>query len=183
MASTSPDTMHHFSPDFHDESEDEEFVYPGAESEAEHVPETNQTPSPVEEQRVVPSTPIEPDHVHVSSQASTPEVAHGSPIPVQPISNTAHPTPAQLEALHTAASSGNLKQLQSLFKDALQNGELEAFALSNDASPRTGLTVLHAAASRGYLNIVKWLIEECGAMPDIEDKEGEVGPISFIYQA
>ncbi|KAK2466324.1 hypothetical protein APHAL10511_001966 [Amanita phalloides] len=29
------------------------------------------------------------------------------------------------------------------------------------------------AASRGYINIVSWLIEDSGAMPDLEDREGE----------
>ncbi|KAG9127613.1 hypothetical protein FRC07_011653 [Ceratobasidium sp. 392] len=48
-----------------------------------------------------------------------------------------------------------------------------AFALANDAAPRTGLTALHAAASRGRLAVVRWLVEECGAMTDLEDKEGE----------
>jgi hypothetical protein len=78
-----------------------------------------------------------------------------------------------------------------LFKNALESGDVEPFALANDASSRTGLTALHAAASRGYLEIVRWreykpiqyasadkstcvVIEECGAMPDLEDKEGEV---------
>ncbi|KAL4264569.1 hypothetical protein AB1N83_004346 [Pleurotus pulmonarius] len=41
------------------------------------------------------------------------------------------------------------------------------------AVPETGSTALHAAASRGYLDIVQWLVEQCGAMPDLEDKEGE----------
>ncbi|KAH9940598.1 hypothetical protein B0H21DRAFT_794571 [Amylocystis lapponica] len=59
------------------------------------------------------------------------------------------------------------------FRRAVQSGDVEPFALANDASSRTGLTALHAASSRGYLDIVKWLVEECGAMPDIEDKEGE----------
>nr|GAT54053.1 ankyrin unc44 [Mycena chlorophos] len=84
-----------------------------------------------------------------------------------------HPSPAQLEALYAAASSGDLEQLQRLFRNALDGGNVEPFGLSNDASTRTGLTALHAAASRGYLDIVSWLVEYCGAMPDLEDKEGE----------
>lgn len=84
------------------------------------------------------------------------------------------PSPAQLEALYAAASSGDLRLFQNLFRNSLENGTVEPFGLANDASPRTGLTALHAAAARGYVDIVKWLIEECGAIPDLEDKEGEV---------
>jgi hypothetical protein len=67
-----------------------------------------------------------------------------------------HPSPAQLESLYAAASSGDLLLLQKLFRNALQTGDVEAFALANDASSRTGLTALHAAATRGFLDVVKW---------------------------
>ncbi|KAF8897415.1 hypothetical protein BD779DRAFT_1432389, partial [Infundibulicybe gibba] len=83
------------------------------------------------------------------------------------------PSPAQLESLYAAASSGDLSLLKRLFRNALEASDAQPFALANDASSRTGLTALHAAASRGYLDIVTWLIQDCGAMPDIEDKEGE----------
>ncbi|KAF9498477.1 hypothetical protein BDN71DRAFT_382874 [Pleurotus eryngii] len=56
---------------------------------------------------------------------------------------------------------------------ALETGDVQPFNLANHASTRTGSTALHAAASRGYLDIVQWLVEHCGAMPDLEDKEGE----------
>jgi hypothetical protein len=110
--------------------------------------------------------------------------------PLSAISQT-QPTPAQLEALYAAASSGNIDRLKVLFAEAREDSGIEAFALANDASSRTGLTVLHAAASRGFRNIVKWrafgiflayktltyslkVIENCGAIPGMEDKEGEV---------
>ena len=66
------------------------------------------------------------------------------------------PSPAQLEALYAAASSGDLSLLKRLFRSALESGDVEEFALANDASSRTGLTALHASASRGYLDIVQW---------------------------
>jgi len=72
------------------------------------------------------------------------------------VSKPPHPSPAQLEALYAAASSGELSLLQRLFRSALESGDVEAFALANDASTRTGFTALHAAASRGYIDIVKW---------------------------
>ncbi|KAK1236712.1 hypothetical protein PQX77_000068 [Marasmius sp. AFHP31] len=83
------------------------------------------------------------------------------------------PSPAQLESLCAAASSGDLPLLKKLFRNALDAGDVEAFSLANDASTRTGYTALHAAANKGHLNVIKWLVEECGAMPDLEDKEGE----------
>jgi hypothetical protein len=137
-----------------DDSEEDEFVYPGV-------------------------TAIS------NAQTETPLSPHATPL-------QRHPSPAQLESLYAAASSGDLSLLQKLFRTALQTGDVEAFALANDASSRTGLTALHAAASRGFLDVVKWckypihilswcsaygcmiVVENCGAMPDLEDKEGEV---------
>ncbi|KAF7301382.1 Ankyrin unc44 [Mycena indigotica] len=96
---------------------------------------------------------------------------HTHTLPAAP--PTQHPSPAQLESLYAAASSGDLVLLKRLFRNALDGGNVESFSLSNDASTRTGLTALHAASSRGYLDIVTWLVNDCGAMPDLEDKEGE----------
>ncbi|KAJ7638694.1 ankyrin repeat-containing domain protein, partial [Roridomyces roridus] len=90
-----------------------------------------------------------------------------------PPPTTQSPSPAQLEALYAAASGGDLPLLKRLFRNALEAGNVEPFSLSNDASARTGFTALHAAASRGYLDIVIWCIEEAGAIPNWEDKEGE----------
>ncbi|KAG5648689.1 hypothetical protein DXG03_000035 [Asterophora parasitica] len=88
------------------------------------------------------------------------------------------PSPAQLESLYAAATSGDLPLLKRLFRNALEMGEVEPFSLANHASSRTGFTALHAAASRGFLDMVAWLVEDCGAMPDLEDREGEVGLVS-----
>jgi len=107
-------------------------------------------------------------------------------------SREAQPSPAQLESLYAAASSGDLPLLKRLFKTAVENGQVEPFSLANHASTRTGFTALHAATSRGYHDIAVWcellllkisrvdfyffilVIEDCGAMPDLEDREGEV---------
>lgn len=90
-----------------------------------------------------------------------------------PIQQNSQPSPAQLESLYAAASSGDLPLLQRLFRHAIDTNNVQPFSLANDAASRTGFTVLHAAASRGYLDIVTWLVESCGAMPDVEDREGE----------
>ncbi len=66
------------------------------------------------------------------------------------------PSPAQLESLYAAASSGDLPLLKRLFRNALERNDVEQFNLANDASTRTGFTALHVAASRGFLEIVQW---------------------------
>ena len=101
-----------------DDSDEDEFVYPGV----------------------------------VATSAVQTETA----LPAQVTPLQRHPSPAQLESLYAAASSGDLSLLQKLFRTALQTGDVEAFALANDASSRTGLTALHAAANRGFLDVVQW---------------------------
>ncbi len=66
------------------------------------------------------------------------------------------PSPAQLESLYAAASSGDLPFLKRLFITALESGEVEPFTLANHASIRSGFTVLHVAASRGHHDLVVW---------------------------
>ncbi|TFK43397.1 hypothetical protein BDQ12DRAFT_695591 [Crucibulum laeve] len=115
--------------------------------------------------------------------ASTTEPAVDTPTVVQNPPQQAHPSPAQLESLYAAASAGDLPLLKRLFKNALDTSDVQPFSLTNDASSRTGFTALHAASSRGYLDIVIWLVEECGAIPDLEDREGEAalnGHMSII---
>ena len=65
-------------------------------------------------------------------------------------------TPAQLESLYTAGLGGNLTRLKQTIEEVTSSGEIGTFELVNDASPRTGLTVVHAAASRGHLDALKY---------------------------
>jgi len=174
-----------------DDSEDEEFHFPGAQKIADLVPAPVSSPSPLEHVQVLSPVPENPLSVGPSSLAATspmittppsPDLgplsqvstsistpARVSPVPViispsppspspppPPRPLKRKPTQAQLEALHAAASSNDLRLLQDLFKNACQNEDVEEFALANDAAVRTGLTALHAAASRGYLEIVQW---------------------------
>ncbi|CAL1701431.1 unnamed protein product [Somion occarium] len=162
------------SPD--NDSDEEEFVYPSVSSKPVH--EAARTPEPVLQQDVIPTQDVlevspSSDRLSHSPNVSPPQEQPVLDVVPSPIIPKIHPSPAQLEALQSAAAAGDLKLLQSLFRNTLQPGDVEPFALANDASTRTGLTALHAAASRGHLDIVKWLIEDCGAIPDIEDKEGE----------
>ncbi|KAL0070873.1 hypothetical protein AAF712_002094 [Marasmius tenuissimus] len=133
-------------------SSPEHFSYPGAQADNDS-----------DDEFVYPGTEEAPSTSSKEEQVE--EVAQPPPQP--------RPSPAQLESLCAAASSGDLPLLKKLFRNALDAGDVEAFSLANDASTRTGYTALHAAANKGHLNVIKWLVEECGAMPDLEDKEGE----------
>lgn len=66
-----------------------------------------------------------------------------------------------------ACIDGQLGSLQTI----IQPGSPSAFELVNSAHPHTGLLPLHYAASRGYLHIVSYLLEQ-GAML-LEDPSGE----------
>ncbi|KAG8901712.1 hypothetical protein FRC00_005116 [Tulasnella sp. 408] len=144
-----------------EEDDEEEFRYPGAETPPAPASPTFQ-PEPVI------SPPFEPRVV--SQEPSTLE-----PLPPR---LQLGPSSAQLESVAKAATSGDLEELQTLFRTIMDETGCEAFVLANDHAPRTGLTALHHAASRGYLAIVQWrpifvVVENCGAMTDLEDKEGE----------
>ncbi|KDQ64736.1 hypothetical protein JAAARDRAFT_236745 [Jaapia argillacea MUCL 33604] len=150
------------------------FVYPGSETETEHPLEADQ-PSVLPSPSTGPSEPpiplAQPVPIPLPSPPA-PELLHPQ-VPAPPALAARIASPAQLEALCAAASSGNLTLVQNLFHHAKQNERIEAFELANDASARTGLTALHGAASRGHLEVVRWLIEDCGALADGDDKEGE----------
>lgn len=115
---------------------DEEFVYP--------VPRSEEPLPPLEVHPPASSKaePEQPLSLHSPARACVQLKSHASP--------------AQLEAICAAASSGDLPLLKKLFSTALQAGDLEPFALANDASSRTGFTAVHCAASRGRLEIVQW---------------------------
>lgn len=111
-----------------EDSDDEPFIYPGSsESHIEDIP------------------------AHPVASAEEPPIAP-APGPLRrPVAS-----PEQLEGIYSATAAGDLFLLQTLFQSALASGDLEAFALANSATSRTGLTPLHAAASRGHLEIVQW---------------------------
>jgi len=135
-----------------DDDEDEEFLYPSAsvnsvdpESEYIEVPQEHYPSSPAQlesQEFIYPGVSVD----NPRREAENVEV----------ICQRNPPSPAQLESLCAAASSGDLPLLKKLFQHALESGDVQPFGLANDASSRTGFTALHAAASRGYLDIVLW---------------------------
>ncbi|GAA6005701.1 hypothetical protein JCM10207_005300 [Rhodosporidiobolus poonsookiae] len=68
----------------------------------------------------------------------------------------------------TAASNGDLERLKSLMKG--EDGTAD-FSLANETSPHTGLAPLHYAVR--HADVVQWLIEQAGAMAELEDADGE----------
>lgn len=131
------------------------------------IPETiTSTPSPSESQVAVPLHSSELTE-YPSSNEALHETSPPRPTPDPTTSSPAQAqaSPAQLEALFAAASSGDLPLLQRIVRNALQTGNVESFSLVNGASSRTGSTALHAAAGRGYLDIVKWRKDSYSFMP------------------
>jgi len=136
----SPPSQHARSPS---NGSDKAFVYPGS---SEHDDEGGlQYPGASED---------EEEEAFVYPGASTDSevepVAEPAPAP------KAQPSPAQLEALYSSAASGDLPLLQKLFGKFMSEYDIQAFVLANDAGPRTGLTALHGASSRGHLRVVRW---------------------------
>ena len=155
-----------------DDEEEEEFVYfaphdpatadaPPLEAlEVSNTVTSATSPSAAESQEAVPlEQPIvteSPSSSTALHQSSPRAPSNPSPSPSPSPPTQIHASPAQLEALYAAASSGDLPLLQGIVRNASQAGNVEPFSLVNDASSRTGLTALHASASRGYLDMVKW---------------------------
>lgn len=126
-----------------EDSDDDEFQYPLEDAEPEV-----EVPSPMaEEPAFVPPPAVETRNITPSPPGS---VSSPLPAPTTQVSST------QLEALYAAGLEGRLSALKDLVENATENSDLEPFTFVNSASPITGLTVVHAAASRGRLDALKW---------------------------
>ncbi|GEM06499.1 ankyrin repeat protein [Rhodotorula toruloides] len=77
--------------------------------------------------------------------------------------------------ISTACQNGDIERLVSLMSGAGGDGANESnrFTLANQTNPHTGLAPLHYGAQRGHVDVIKWLIEDCGAIPELEDGDGE----------
>ncbi|KAI5826825.1 hypothetical protein K523DRAFT_340622 [Schizophyllum commune Tattone D] len=149
------------------DEDDEEFVYPGAEPEPPAPPAINgvaDDDSDDDEEFVYPGaepqspTVNAPGVISVQDDEDSEEEEFIYPGASQePEAIASKPSPAQLESLFAAASSGDLALLKKLFATAQENSHVDSFQLANCASTRTGLTALHAAASRGFKDMVQWL--------------------------
>lgn len=74
-----------------------------------------------------------------------------------------------------ASSAGKIGRLGALLDGGDGTDDYpSSFVLANSPMPYSGMTPLHCAAKSGQLETCRFLIEEKGAMIDLEDAEGEV---------
>jgi hypothetical protein len=175
---------HNEAEDGDEEDDHQPFVYPGVGASGSELPgassSTSEENKPLESLSTEQVTSLEPEEFPAQTQTQSPELSQQDPLAVEnpPPSNSSSsdilseaspalpagpqpppptlPSPAQLESLYAAASSGDLLLLKRLFKSAVENNDVQQFSLANDASTRTGYTALHASASKGHLHIVQW---------------------------
>jgi len=124
----------------------------------------NQHDTTEEEEEEEEEEDVPPQSLDIST--STPLPPSRSP------SSTSTYSPSMLRNLIAqSCQSGDLPRLKFLFAQHPDSDEL--FTLSNAINPTTGFAPLHHAAKKGHLEVVKWLIEDCGALSGLEDSDGE----------
>jgi hypothetical protein len=109
----------------------------------------------------------------VNSRKPTVSTSILSPLPPsRSPSTTSTYSPSILRNLIAqSCQSGDLPRLQLLFAQNPESDEL--FTLANSINPATGFAPIHYAAKKGHLEVVKWLVEDGGAMHGLEDGDGE----------
>ena len=141
-----------------------------------------------ERDNVNSSSKVIPTEEDVSKiEETTPETSNQHPrettssstlsLPSRPLSRASSTgstySPSILRNLITqSCQSGDLPRLRSLFSQQSSPSD-DLFSLSNSVNPTTGLAPIHQAAKRGHVEVVKWLIEEAGALVGLEDGDGE----------
>jgi hypothetical protein len=136
-----------------DDDDEEAFVYPGA-AEAEESEE-----------------PVPAVAAPVAEDAETSRGADTAPL--EPAAPAQPEVPLDHATLASLSTTGPLSALEAFFAQASADGH-SSFVLANEPGPNSGLVPLHYAAREGKADIVRWLIEEAGALVELEDKEGEV---------
>nr|CAG8530239.1 2808_t:CDS:2 [Entrophospora candida] len=84
-------------------------------------------------------------------------------------------------SIYEATSSGHLARVKEILAPKGSGGKVTDFSRANIANSSSGLTPLHYAASRGHLDVVKWLVESAGAIVDLEDQTGETALLKASY--
>src|SRR5256885_15740154 len=88
-------------------------------------------------------------------------------LPPNSISNTYYHRDSEDMDIYEATSNGCLTKVKEILAPKGSGGKVTDFTRANVANFSSGLTPLHYAASRGHLNVVKWLVENAGAIVDL----------------
>ncbi|KAN0063069.1 FYVE zinc finger domain protein upa1 [Thecaphora frezii] len=169
-----------------DDDDEEAFVYPGASAsqaaeEEQQQQQANKEPEPVAAVAVPPAEPAA-----VTKEAELPTAPAASATEPSTVTRAeeaattmraATPSPIDYDRLATLCSQGPLSELQRFFKETCaeppRGSGASSFALANEPNPANGLVPLHFAAKEGRTEIAKWLVNEAGAIVEMEDREGE----------
>ncbi|GAA5896655.1 uncharacterized protein JCM6883_006971 [Sporobolomyces salmoneus] len=140
---------------------------------AKESPETNSVPAETQENTTEQHQPEPKEDQQVSARNSlTLSIDVPPALPRSPSSSTSTYSPSTLRNLITqSCQSGDLPRLRFLFAQHPDSNEL--FTLSNSINPTTGFAPIHHAAKKGHLEVLRWLVEDCGAMVGLEDSDGE----------
>jgi hypothetical protein len=142
--------------------EEEVFSYPTSPASQLHDLPTSRSDSPH------PAlTSHSPTSSSTPTQASFPSILPGPSLAPIPLTMSPDIKPLLISAIQ----AGELYKLERLFSSHPDS----AFSLANEPLNRhTQITPLHAASTHGHLPIVRFLVDECGAILEMEDSEGEV---------
>ncbi|CAJ0823537.1 4569_t:CDS:10 [Entrophospora sp. SA101] len=88
--------------------------------------------------------------------------------------------------IYEATSLGYLAKVKEILAPKGSGGKVTDFTRANVANLSSGLTPLHYAASRGHLDVVRWLVESAGAIVDLEDQtasyNGHIPVVNYLLQ-
>jgi hypothetical protein len=159
-----------------DEESEELFTYPSSPASQLHDLPSSRSDSPhparSSQSPTSSSTPIQASFPSTLLIPSRPPATSTTPIPTTE-------TPDMKPLLISAIQAGELYRLERLFSSHSDS----AFSLANGPLNRhTQITPLHAASTHGHLPIVKFLVDECGAILEMEDAEGEVSFSSVHFR-
>ncbi|CAG8559215.1 189_t:CDS:2 [Ambispora gerdemannii] len=137
------------------------------------IPDAVHPPVPGESHRYYGNIHVK--QVKLPSTSSTPNYHSQQRQSKEDLSNGADRT------IYDATSTGNLARVQELLDPQGVAETSHSFLIANEANQSSGLTPLHYAASRGHLEIVRYLIDTAGAIIDMEDPTGETALLKASY--
>ncbi|CAO1614422.1 unnamed protein product [Parajaminaea phylloscopi] len=180
--------------DADDEEDEDNFAYPGYSSAPQHSvasPRKENSNQESETRSDSEEGDEEESSFHYPTQESdaedelgrdthpttTPSDSQANGKAAEQSNELSAPAAVDFPRLHQLCIAGQLEPLQHFFRQATapapEGAGVSGFFLANEPHPTSGLTPLHHAAKEGRLDIVKWLVEDVGALVEMEDREGE----------